>query len=54
MKLLLESGADPNVVAGNGLTPLEFAEAAQAAGIAAVLERHVGPQESVSAPWPEM
>jgi ankyrin repeat protein len=40
VKLLLEKGADPNVVAGNGLTPLDVADAAKAAGIAALLERH--------------
>lgn len=40
--LLLEKGADPNAVAGNGLTPLDVADAAQAAGIAALLERHGG------------
>jgi ankyrin repeat protein len=42
VKLLLDKGADPNIVAGNGLTPLDVAEAAQAAGIAALLERHGG------------
>jgi hypothetical protein len=38
--LLLDSGADANVVAGNGLTALDIAHEAQAAGIAALLARH--------------
>src|SRR5262249_11539876 len=42
VKPLLERGADPNIIAGNGLTPLDVAEAGQAAGIAALLERHGG------------
>lgn len=40
VRLLLDNGADPNVVAGNGLTPLDIADAAGATGIAALLERH--------------
>ena len=40
VRLLLDKGADPNVVAGNGLTPLDVADAAGAAGIAALLEQH--------------
>jgi ankyrin repeat protein len=42
VKLLLEKGADPNVVAGNGLTALDIADAAGAAGIAALLEQQGG------------
>ena len=38
--LLLENGADPNIVAGNGLTALDVAEACSASGVAALLERH--------------
>lgn len=40
--LLLENGADPNIVAGNGLTALDVAEASRAAGIAALLGQHGG------------
>jgi ankyrin repeat protein len=39
VKLLLDQGADPNIVAGNGLTPLDIAEAAKAPGIVALLEQ---------------
>ena len=42
VKLLLEKGADPNVVAGNGLTALDIADKAGAAGVAAVLAQHGG------------
>ena len=38
--LLLDAGADPNLVAGNGMTPLDIALAGGAAGVAALLERH--------------
>ena len=41
-KALLEKGADSNVVAGNGQTPLDVAEANGASGVAALLERHGG------------
>jgi ankyrin repeat protein len=40
VSLLLQHGADPNVVAGNGLTALDVALAGGAAGIVALLERH--------------
>jgi ankyrin repeat protein len=36
-RLLLEKGADPNLVAGNGLTALDLAEARGAAALAAAL-----------------
>jgi ankyrin repeat protein len=39
---LLEHGANPNIVAGNGFTPLDVADAAHATGIAALLEQHGG------------
>jgi len=37
--LLLDTGADPNIVAGNGMTPLDIAIASGAHGIAALLEQ---------------
>jgi ankyrin repeat protein len=40
VRLLLDKGADPNIVAGNGLTPLDIADAAGATGIAALLKQH--------------
>jgi ankyrin repeat protein len=40
VKLLLEHGADPNIVAGNGYTALDIAEAYSATGIATLLKRH--------------
>jgi ankyrin repeat protein len=40
VKLLLGKGADPNIIAGNGLTPLDIAHAADAPHIAALLEQH--------------
>jgi len=46
VKLRVENGADPNAVAGNGLTALDVALAAPAAGIAALLERHGGRHSS--------
>jgi ankyrin repeat protein len=42
VKLLLEHGADPNIVAGNGCTPLDIAYACGASGIAALLQRYGG------------
>ncbi len=42
VRLLLQKGADPNVVAGNGLTALDVADACGATGIAALLEQHGG------------
>jgi ankyrin repeat protein len=42
VELLLKKGADPNVVAGNGVTALDVAHAARATRIAALLERHGG------------
>jgi hypothetical protein len=42
VKLLLDRGADPNIVAGNGLTALDIATAAGASGIAALLEQRGG------------
>jgi Ankyrin repeats (3 copies)/Ankyrin repeat len=41
-RLLLENGADPNLLAGNGLTALEMAEGARASGIATLLEERGG------------
>ena len=42
VELLLTKGADPNIVAGNGVTPLDVAHAAGATRIAALLERRGG------------
>jgi ankyrin repeat protein len=41
-RILLEHGADPNIVAGNGLTPLDMADASGKADVAALLEQHGG------------
>jgi ankyrin repeat protein len=40
--LLLERGADPNLLAGNGWTPLDLADLEGATAAAAVLEQHGG------------
>lgn len=42
VRLLLQKGADPNIVAGNGVTALDMADACGAARIAALLEQHGG------------
>ena len=54
-RLLLEHGADANIVAGNGMTPLDVAEANDASGVAALLEqrgasRAAGSRPKVPAP----
>jgi ankyrin repeat protein len=41
-ELLLEHGADPNILAGNGFTPLDMAEHAHAEGIAKLIEQRGG------------
>ena len=46
-RLLLENGADPNILAGNGFTPLDVADANGAAGVAALLEQHGGTRTAV-------
>ena len=40
VEMLLAAGADPNAVAGNGMTPLDIALAGGADRVAALLERH--------------
>ena len=45
-KLLLEKGADPNMLAGNGLTALDLAEQAHAVDIAELIEQHGGKRGS--------
>jgi len=46
VELLLDHGADPNAVAGNGLTPLDIAHEAGASSIASLLERRGGKSAS--------
>jgi len=41
-KLLLENGADPNILAGNGLTALDLADEKGADGVARLIEQHGG------------
>jgi ankyrin repeat protein len=45
--LLLEKGADPNILAGNGLTALDVAEQAQAEGIVMLIEQRGGKRSAV-------
>jgi ankyrin repeat protein len=47
--LLLDKGADVNIVAGNGLTALDIADACGATRIAALLEQHGGKRATESA-----
>ena len=49
VRFLLQKGADPNIVAGNGLTALDMAEACGATRIAALLEQHGGKRTTESA-----
>jgi hypothetical protein len=42
VEMLLESGADVNVVAGNGMTPVDIADAAKAPEIVEILRRNGG------------
>ncbi len=42
VQLLLDHGADPNIVAGNGRTALDIAHAAQAHNVLSLLKRHGG------------
>lgn len=49
VRFLLQKGADPNIVAGNGLTALDMAEACGATRIAALLEQHGGKRTRESA-----
>jgi ankyrin repeat protein len=42
VELLLRNGADVNVVAGNGMTPVDVAEMAEAPDIVELLRRYGG------------
>jgi ankyrin repeat protein len=42
VQLLLGHGADPNIVAGNGMTALDIAHEAEGSSIAALLEQQGG------------
>lgn len=47
--LLLERGADPNLLAGNGWTPLDLADLEGAGAVAALLEQHGGTRSAEAA-----
>lgn len=49
VRFLLQNGADPNIVAGNGLTALDMADACGATLIAVLLEQHGGKRTTESA-----
>ena len=49
VKLLLQKGADPNIVAGNGVTALDMADTCGATRIAALLEQYGGKRTKESA-----
>ena len=49
VRFLLQKRADPNIVAGNGLTALDMADACGATRIAALLEQHGGQRTTESA-----
>ena len=49
VRFLLQKGADPNIVAGNGLTALDMADACGATRIAALLQQHGGKRTTESA-----
>jgi len=42
VRLLLDHGADPNIVAGDGYTPLDVARTAGASRIAALIQERGG------------
>jgi ankyrin repeat protein len=48
-RLLLDHGAEVNILAGNGLTPLDVADAQGATAVVAVLEAHGGARSSGAA-----
>lgn len=50
--LLVERGADPNLLAGNGWTPLDLADLEGAAAVAAVLEQRGGKRTAEAAKPP--
>ena len=45
-KLLLEKGADPNILAGNGLTALDLADETGATGVAKWVQQFGGKRSS--------
>ena len=49
-RVLLENGADPNILAGNGMTPLDVADAEGTGDVAALLERHGGTRAAKAPP----
>jgi ankyrin repeat protein len=49
VRFLIQNGADPNIVAGNGLTALDMADRCGATRIAALLEQHGGKRTRESA-----
>ena len=41
-RILIRHGADPNVLAGNGQSPLDLADECGSSAVAALLEQHGG------------
>jgi ankyrin repeat protein len=49
VRLLLQKGADPNIIAGNGVTALDMADACGATRIVALLRQYGGKRTKESA-----